>query len=79
VDQDLRDPSRRDRRKLLPRQDGGRRAGDPPGFHCPFCPNKRTRVCDSTSRPNRQGYQRRRYCMDCGKKFWTFEGIDSGK
>lgn len=69
------------RRRLIYRE-GGRRADDPPasaitpGFPCPACAHPRTRVSDSLPRPNRRGYRRRRVCVACGEKFWTFEAID---
>lgn len=75
-DADRRNPTTPDRRHMLPRA-GGRRETDRPGFQCPFCQHPRTRVCDSVPRPNRRGYRRRRYCVACRKKFWTFEAVDA--
>jgi transcriptional repressor NrdR len=40
-------------------------------MRCPYCGNARTRVIDTTRKP--QGIRRRRVCKACGRRFSTVE------
>ena len=41
-------------------------------MRCPYCHNERSRVVD-TSHESRGGVRRRRECLDCGRRFSTYE------
>ncbi|HEB64377.1 MAG TPA: transcriptional repressor NrdR [Chloroflexi bacterium] len=41
-------------------------------MHCPYCKHPRTRVLDTTHDP-RGGIRRRRECLQCHKRFSTYE------
>lgn len=45
-------------------------------MHCPYCNNNKSKVIDS--RPTDDGYvtRRRRECMNCHKRFTTYEKIE---
>ena len=44
---------------------------------CPFCNNEDTKVIDSRSQEDNTTIRRRRYCEKCGKRFTTYERIDT--
>lgn len=44
---------------------------------CPFCNNDDTRVIDSRSQDDNATIRRRRLCDNCGKRFTTYERIDT--
>ncbi|MCI1999079.1 MAG: transcriptional regulator NrdR [Clostridia bacterium] len=44
---------------------------------CPFCNNDDTKVIDSRSQDDNTTIRRRRLCEKCGKRFTTYERIDT--
>ena len=46
-------------------------------MNCPFCENEETKVVDT--RPTDEGHtiRRRRECINCGKRFTTYEKIEN--
>ena len=44
---------------------------------CPFCNNDDTKVIDSRSQDDNSTIRRRRMCEKCGKRFTTYERIDT--
>ena len=44
---------------------------------CPFCSNDNTRVIDSRPADENNSIRRRRQCDDCGKRFTTYEKIET--
>lgn len=44
---------------------------------CPFCNNDDTKVIDSRSQDENSAIRRRRLCENCGKRFTTYERIDT--
>lgn len=44
---------------------------------CPFCNQENTRVIDSRPVPDNNSIRRRRQCDECGKRFTTYEKIES--
>ena len=42
---------------------------------CPFCGNEDTQVKDSRYTEDNSAIRRRRFCLDCGARFTTFERI----
>ena len=44
---------------------------------CPFCNNDDTKVIDSRSQDDNSTIKRRRLCEKCGKRFTTYERIDT--
>ena len=44
---------------------------------CPFCSNADTKVIDSRPTDEGQRIRRRRECLSCGKRFTTYEIIES--
>jgi len=44
---------------------------------CPFCNNDDTKVIDSRSQDDNSAIRRRRLCEKCGKRFTTYERIDT--
>ena len=44
---------------------------------CPFCNNDDTKVIDSRSQDENSAIRRRRLCEKCGKRFTTYERIDT--
>lgn len=44
---------------------------------CPFCNNDDTKVIDSRSQDENTTIRRRRFCEKCGKRFTTYERIDT--
>lgn len=44
---------------------------------CPFCNQENTRVIDSRPVPDNNSIRRRRQCDQCGKRFTTYEKIET--
>ena len=44
---------------------------------CPFCNNSDTKVIDSRSQDENSTIRRRRLCEKCGKRFTTYERVDT--
>lgn len=44
---------------------------------CPFCNKENTRVIDSRPAEDNNSIRRRRQCDECGKRFTTYEKIES--
>ena len=44
---------------------------------CPFCGHENTRVIDSRPAEDNNAIRRRRVCDECGKRFTTYEKIDT--
>ncbi len=44
---------------------------------CPFCSSENTRVIDSRSADDNCSIRRRRLCDDCGKRFTTYEKVET--
>ena len=44
---------------------------------CPFCSHENTRVIDSRSAEDNNSIRRRRVCDECGKRFTTYEKIET--
>ena len=44
---------------------------------CPFCGNDNTRVIDSRPADENNSIRRRRVCDECGKRFTTYEKIET--
>ena len=44
---------------------------------CPFCSNERTRVVDKRETGKGTVTRRRRECLECGKRFTTYERLES--
>lgn len=44
---------------------------------CPFCNQENTRVIDSRPAPDNNSIRRRRQCDECGKRFTTYEKIET--
>ncbi len=44
---------------------------------CPFCGHDETRVIDSRPAEDNNSIRRRRVCDDCGKRFTTYEKIET--
>ena len=44
---------------------------------CPFCGHENTRVIDSRPAEDNNAIRRRRACDECGKRFTTYEKIDT--
>ncbi len=47
-------------------------------MRCPFCQGRDTRVVDSRELSNGTGIRRRRECASCGRRFTTYERVESG-
>ena len=47
-------------------------------MRCPFCQGRDTRVVDSRELSNGSGIRRRRECASCGRRFTTYERVESG-
>ena len=43
---------------------------------CPFCKHHELKVTDSRNSTDCNGIKRRRECLNCGKRFTTFETVD---
>lgn len=48
-------------------------------MHCPYCRNEKTKVVDKRDIPELNTIRRRRECLGCGKRFTTYERIESVK
>ena len=46
-------------------------------MRCPFCSCESSKVLDSRSTDESSSIRRRRECMNCGKRFTTYETIES--
>lgn len=44
---------------------------------CPYCTNENSKVLDSRSTDETNSIRRRRECLKCGKRFTTYETIES--
>ena len=44
---------------------------------CPFCSSDNTRVIDSRPADDNSSIRRRRLCDDCGKRFTTYEKVET--
>ena len=44
---------------------------------CPFCNHENTRVIDSRPADDNTSIRRRRLCDDCGKRFTTYEKVET--
>ena len=44
---------------------------------CPFCNHENTRVIDSRPAEDNNSIRRRRICDECGKRFTTYEKVDT--
>ncbi len=44
---------------------------------CPFCGNENTRVIDSRPADDNSSIRRRRLCDECGKRFTTYEKVET--
>ena len=44
---------------------------------CPFCSQENTRVIDSRPAEDNSSIRRRRLCDSCGKRFTTYEKIET--
>ena len=44
---------------------------------CPFCSHENTRVIDSRQAEDNNSIRRRRVCDECGKRFTTYEKIET--
>ena len=44
---------------------------------CPFCGFEESKVIDSRPTDEGQRIRRRRECLECGKRFTTYERIES--
>ena len=44
---------------------------------CPFCSSENTRVIDSRPSDDNNSIRRRRLCDDCGKRFTTYEKVET--
>ncbi len=42
-------------------------------MRCPFCAHSETKVVDSRDSESQDAIRRRRECLDCGKRFTTYE------
>lgn len=45
-------------------------------MRCPFCQHAEQKVTDSRDSPDLKAIKRRRECLNCGKRFTTFETVD---
>lgn len=43
---------------------------------CPFCQNENSKVLDSRASAESNAIRRRRECLNCGKRFTTYETIE---
>ncbi len=46
-------------------------------MRCPFCGSDNTRVIDSRPADDNNSIRRRRMCDDCGKRFTTYEKVET--
>ncbi len=44
---------------------------------CPFCDSEESRVVDKRETPDSKSTRRRRECLSCGKRFTTYERVES--
>ncbi len=48
-------------------------------MRCPYCLNPKTKVVDKRDIPELNAIRRRRECLKCGKRFTTYERVESVK
>lgn len=48
-----------------------------PGVNCPYCDSNKDKVIDSRESEGGKVIRRRRECLSCGKRFTTYERIES--
>lgn len=46
-------------------------------MHCPYCGNKNSEVVETRDSSDLDSIRRRRSCLDCGKRFTTYERIEN--
>ncbi|AGB41623.1 transcriptional regulator NrdR [Halobacteroides halobius DSM 5150] len=46
-------------------------------MRCPYCTNSASKVVDSRATEDNTTIRRRRECLDCGKRYTTYERIDN--
>ena len=46
-------------------------------MRCPYCGNPDTRVIDSRPAEDKSSIRRRRSCDECGKRFTTYEKVET--
>lgn len=46
-------------------------------MRCPFCGSEDTKVIDSRPSESENSIRRRRECLDCGKRFTTYERLET--
>lgn len=46
-------------------------------MHCPYCGNKNSEVVETRDSSDLDSIRRRRACLDCGKRFTTYERIEN--
>ena len=56
--------------------DTGWKKGDA-DMKCPFCSHENTRVIDSRPAEDNNSIRRRRVCDECGKRFTTYEKVET--
>ncbi|MDD4815553.1 MAG: transcriptional regulator NrdR [Clostridia bacterium] len=44
---------------------------------CPYCTSENSKVLDSRSNEDTNAIRRRRECLNCGKRFTTYETVES--
>lgn len=54
-----------------------RKDGEEPHMKCPFCNQDNTRVVDSRPADDNCSIRRRRLCDECGKRFTTYEKVET--
>lgn len=46
-------------------------------MNCPFCKSESTKVIETRAVDDGQAIKRRRYCNDCGRRYTTFERVET--
>ena len=46
-------------------------------MHCPYCGNKNSEVVETRDSSDLDSIRRRRSCLDCGKRFTTYERVEN--
>lgn len=46
-------------------------------MHCPYCGNKNSEVVETRDSADLDSIRRRRSCLDCGKRFTTYERVEN--
>jgi transcriptional repressor NrdR len=55
---------------------GGVRARYHAGVHCPYCEKDNDKVIDSRASDGGKTIRRRRECLECGRRFTTYERVE---